>query len=380
MFAGTYRPPRKSFFARRHRQLLVPSLLSVLAGCTEPQFSERDDDSAISEQPGDAAVERDAERDPSQRGDASRVQRDEDARTTGQDAGADATTQVPPDSGPPSDAGAKNSCPLRGTFAVRNQLAVEWPGTTFVGVFQLVVPGSGTSEMLSRVTFGEAGRETSSQVHVCNLTLPEFAAGDYFLGKERYGFYIPETSWDGDKMPSWDLAWDTLCTEPGCRLISKQLALTFGAQSFDFAAPTTPLQYVDHDADSFDAMSILARAPSETSSTGEPFAYVPLSWNNNARTGRIFAVLAFAGEFDGTLSDCDNLSGNVNQTRLAIRAAGCRSRPNPGAAEQPCSATEVRFLSDNMPVVRIASEKSRFEAKRIADDADCAAVRAAFRE
>ena len=356
--------------------------------CTPPQFDadpleDPGPDGAARESPASDAGRstRDAMHSP----DVEEIAREPDQGDARATAMMDGSAGDAPEAGaPPVDAAPGTQpttmrdgvCLLTGTYSVRAEMEVSWEGRTLGGLYPLVRAGTGKAIVYTRVELDGNLRLMPSIVTVCGADFPDFAAGDPVLTNEQYSFYIPQETWDGERMPRWYILWERTCEQPkpGCSIASQPLDATLGAQAF-VEAPGM-LMTEDHDLDGQMGLTVLARTPKETSESGTPYSRIPLSFATAARAEKVFSVVHLAATFNAQLTDCATLKGALSQPRIAIRAAGCLSQPSEGAAEVPCTAEQVRFLSDNVPPITVKS--ATFEAQRIPDLADCAAVRSSW--
>jgi hypothetical protein len=104
------------------------------------------------------------------------------------------------------------------------------------------------------------------------------------------------------------------------------------------------------------------------------YAYPPLNLLSTRRVHDLMLGLRMTLGLDGALDSCDVFSGKTREGSIQTRAVGCHALSQPPA----CSASELRFLNDNLPVWTVNT--GAFQAKRVEPQADCAAVRALFAE
>jgi hypothetical protein len=346
----------------------------ALSACTDPQFLVADSESPRSARESEAGAETYVESQTDAAHDKLDVARG-DAKGTpdpigspDRDASTDSDLAESPEAGAPA-------CSLTGTFSVRSDMLVSWVGKTYAG-FQLVRPGTGKAQVFARVviSFGN-DRKLKSEATLCGARLPEFNAGDGTFFRETYGFYLQDDIWDRPTMPRWPLAWAATCAEPGCTLISDVLEAPVGANGY-VDAPA-PIETKDHDGDGFAGVTVAARGPTELSSANQPYTLIPLSGLGEARSEHVFAVVLFKAQYNTTFRDCDYLDGNSNQTRITLRTAGCLAINTRNAPETPCTAEQTMFVAENIPDVSV-SPGATLEMRRVADGADCAAVRRAW--
>jgi hypothetical protein len=103
-----------------------------------------------------------------------------------------------------------------------------------------------------------------------------------------------------------------------------------------------------------------------------PYAYPVLDVVTNRRTRDLMLGLRLALGLGGTLESCDAFGGKTAASSIETRAVGCTALTRPFA----CSASDVRFLNNNLPVWSVG--EGAFEAKRVTPTADCAEARRVF--
>jgi hypothetical protein len=292
---------------------------------------------------------------------------------------ADASSPAAADAGTlPSD------CSRAGSFALRMDFAVNWEGTSIIGIVPVVAPGAGELAMFASVTFAEHGFRTPGQVRPCGAVIPDFEAGQNLFAGELYGTYFPEPSWDAPSMPSWPLRWQAACREPGCAFSSDTLQALLGTRTRERAlramqrmtprgmGPAT--DEVDHDGDGTPGVTLSTREPLEQSPAGRSYAKPPLGGLIN-RAEKLMLAIAIQGRLEGKFDSCERLSGKLQAGSVDTSALGCTQRLA-GGAEMPCDEAAVQFLDENLPAWSVYN--AVFKAVRIADRS-CSSVRAAFR-
>jgi hypothetical protein len=292
------------------------------------------------------------------------------------DGGNSAIVQpTPPVIEPP----ATGECPAKAVFAVQYEIGLKWQGRNIAGFVPLVRAGMGTATVWARVAFDESAGRTQALITGCGTTVPDLAAGGSF-GAEQYGFHFADSMWDRPGMPRWTLGWNRKCKTPGCALESDVAIWTLGA-SVTADAPVglgalDRIQSADQDGDGYEGLSLTIRTPSERTASGGHYSYVPLSITGaGPRTGTLFTAIQIGGQFYGNLEGCDGLAGVVRGVSLEMRTIGCLAHEGANASETTvCSLEQARAIEENMPVF-VSVTEARFEGRRVADTADCAAVR-----
>jgi len=294
------------------------------------------------------------------------------------DAGAAATPVVPatpPVVGPPASA----ECPAKAVFSLQFAITLKWQGRSIAGVVPLVRGGMGTATVWARWEFDEIAGRSQSVITSCGMTLPDMAAGGAF-DAEQYGFHYADSIWDRPSMPRWTLDWKRKCKLPGCALESELAIWTVGASvaagTSSGLGPLDRIQSADHDGDGYEGLSLTVRSPSEQTATGGHYSYVPFSVTGGGpRAETLFTAMQIVGRFYGNLEGCDAMAGLVQGVSLEMRPIGCLARASASASQTAvCSIEQSSSIDQNMPVFEAVTE-ARFEGRRVADTADCAAVR-----
>jgi hypothetical protein len=265
--------------------------------------------------------------------------------------------------------------------------AVNWQGTSIIGIVPVLAPGAGELAMFASVTFAEDGFRGAGQVKPCGAVIPAFEAGQNLFVGELYGVYFPEPSWDASSMPSWPMRWQAGCNQPGCQFSSELLQALLGARTRERAG--RPMQRgmgqgmggigpamdaPDHDGDGAPGMTLFTREPFEQAPDGRTYAKPPLGGLIN-RAEKLMLAIAIEGRLEGKFDSCDKLSGKLSAGIVETSALACTQRLA-GGAEMPCDASSVQFLDENLPVWSV--HDAGFQAVRIADRS-CSSVRAALR-
>jgi hypothetical protein len=290
----------------------------------------------------------------------------------------------------PADAGsdaaapdAAGGCRLEGSFAVEVLFDVSWNGTTLAGIVPLLKPGTGKIQMIARIDLRGGALRSRASVTSCGARMPDFTAGNWLVGNENYAGYIPDEAWDSPSMPRWELAWDVGCDRPGCSIETDLLDAIIGARSAPgdvWPGRNGPLSAVlplDHDEDGDPAITLGSRDSNERNPDGVPYRLIPVTWTLLTRSPRAFIPFRVTGEFHGKLDTCDTFSGVVSEGSVEARCVGCMARNEGQSRERECEPQEVLFLDQNLPDWAVSG--GTWRARRVADDANCSAVRAAMR-
>ncbi len=302
----------------------------------------------------------------------------------------DASLEPPADSGmenPVPDAAsveedAGSGCDLDMTLSAEVLFKVNWRGTTLAGIVPVLDGGSGNIRVVVRLDLrGGASSSLRSLVTACDAAMPDFNAS-WLIG-EVYAGLFPPKSWDEPTMPRWDLGWQVPCKEPGCMFSSDQIVATIGARASaqdvwpGRTGPISQIVPVDHDNDGLPAYTIVSANSSEQSASGKPYSEIPVSWTLGARSVTASIAFQLAGQFAGTIDDCETLTGNVMSGRIEARAVACVAQDSPNGGQYTCSADQASFLDENLPNWTVTG--GTFRAKRVSPDADCEATRAVWR-
>lgn len=302
----------------------------------------------------------------------------DDAGATASDAGSNDTA----DAAIESDASAPPpGCDIAGTYALQVDYDVNWRGTSLAGLIPLLRPGEGRVRIWAAMEVRENGRRARG--HGCGVELPDFAAGNPAAGREVYGAYIPEATWDVPVMPRMDMTLTAECLNAGCSVSSTPLVATLGAR----VGPNNPwpgpngsldsLDMVDHDQDGLPGLTLYTYTANIRTRSGGTYAQPPLSWTLTPRATRLFMALQVEFQLAGKLSSCDEMGGGLTRGRVENRIESCYARASSGGPETPCTDDQARFGDQNLPEWSVRA--AAFRARRVQAGATCEAVRDAFR-
>ncbi len=288
------------------------------------------------------------------------------------------------------DAGAADAadampmaCTLTGAYATEILFDVGWNQTTIAGFIPLLAAGTGQIRMVVRLDLGGPPESASARLTACGASLPDFKASNILIGTEHYAAVIPERAWESDQMPHPAFGLSFGCMAPGCALTTDPVVATFGARSnpndvwpgrTGALAQITP---VDHDGDGEPGVTFTSRGDGERNAQGAEYVHIPVGLSLNARAQEADVAFRVTGMFNGKVDSCNLYSGAVSAGSVEARAFGCRARREGSRATFDCASEQSAFLDQNLPAWQVRG--GTFRALRVADGADCSAVREALR-
>jgi len=293
-----------------------------------------------------------------------------------------ADAHVPGDASAGNDASVPTSCTLGGTYALRFDYQVAWDDTLWTDAYGASYPvfakGEGTYSLLARVVVSGAATGSTAVVRPCGVELPDFGASAAGYTTERYGLHALDLAWEAETMPSWTVPWTGTCANAGCTLAVGDVFALLGAkvQSTDEDGDHTVVA-VDHDNDGRDAVTFLSRTPSELTSDGRNYAYLPLG--SSARARRLDMIVASSGSLAGTFENCNVASGTISDGEAEQHAVGCSGVVTGGLSEVQCDSATQRFIETVLPSWSVSAASFRLVRLSSGSTGDsCAAVRAAL--
>ncbi|MDB4971868.1 MAG: hypothetical protein JWN48_209 [Myxococcaceae bacterium] len=276
----------------------------------------------------------------------------------------------------PDGALPAGSCRVEGAYALRIEYDVSWP-TTYYGASPVFAAGSGTVQFLAKLTLSSTASGPRAAIAPCGTTLPDFAGGSPGYTTERYNAYIPSASWNAPTMPSWSLAYQASCSDPGCTLqVDPLFAVLGGRPTGGFDAAGNPLiEHVDQDADGQLGITYISRGPPELNAANRPYSYITLGYSARAR--KLDMLLGFAGAIAGRYESCDVITGTALGANTAEFALGCTGVVNNTLDEVECDGPTADFLASTLPVWSVTATRVRIE--RVAENS-CNTVRSVLRD
>jgi hypothetical protein len=191
------------------------------------------------------------------------------------------------------------------------------------------------------------------------------------ISRERFQALIEDETWDAADMPLFASTLTTSCLEPGCKFDGVPTHALIGAALPSPDAPW-PSQarggdWPDHDGDGAPGVATRMLGPDDG-----PYSFPPLDLLTIRRQREVALGLRVLLGFDGKLDSCDKASGQTSHGSIETRAVACTASGPP----YDCTSDELEFLNNNLPVW--TAHGGRFESRRVAPTADCAAARRAF--
>lgn len=248
-------------------------------------------------------------------------------------------------------------CDLTGTFAVRLSTPTSWYGPA-------VEPESGVLRAWLRLQVVHVGTQADVHVNTCGLDIPSVGMA---LLPERIRFTYPNSLFDSGLLSGATARMTLANTAPGADLSLPDVSLVTGTAigaSIDTSWPANPTPS-DDDNDSHPGVTALY---DDTGILALPLTGPTLV---SARARRPYVAGRLAFSLAGALTDCDGGRGVATTHHLDTHVFGCELES--GAQ---CSATQASFLNDNLPT--LIFDPATYTMVKLADEADCAAVRAAL--
>jgi hypothetical protein len=277
---------------------------------------------------------------------------------------------------------AAQMCSLAGSFATELLFDVSWNQTTIAGIIPLLAAGTGKIRMTVRLDLGGTPESASARLTACGATLPDFKASNALIGTENYAAHIPERAWEHTGMPHPAFGLSFGCMAPGCALTTDHVVATFGARTLpDDVWPgrsgaLKQIVPVDHDGDGHPAITFISRGENEKNPQGMSYMNIPVTWTLNARALEADIAFRITGMFNGKIEHCDLFSGVVSSGSVEARAVGCRAQRDNANTTFDCASDQSSFLDQNLPAWQVRG--GAFRARRVSQDANCTAVRAAL--
>ncbi|HET6284362.1 MAG TPA: hypothetical protein VFH73_25620 [Polyangia bacterium] len=267
--------------------------------------------------------------------------------------------------------GGGNNCPAQTAFTlgVHIILDVTWPATTASAA------GTGKVHLWNRAKFTATGTSLVGETSNCGTSLPEFAlsfGGQVVTGGSKVSIDVPNTVWDAPMIPkfpnsgtisSWN-AGGMIEIVPTVALVG----LTMPDPKAMWPASYTGIMAVDHDGDGKPGFTAVPR--DDRPYTAPPTA---LGLFGSAPTAdRIYLASRTVVALSGKLDSCNEQSGTANVAFFDSHVVGCRLK----GGTTDCNAAQIDFVDQGR--TKYEAKTGTFKSKKVADNATCADVRAAF--
>jgi hypothetical protein len=311
---------------------------------------------------------------------------------------------------------------MRGTFAVRSQIELAWDDLS-----DLLEPGSDAiyGYAIDHFSYDADGNLVIEQVPCGDSTLDLCGLGSApTIAPEAYAPYIPTSVWDLPSIPYVKARLETGAAQlvPGAPFTSAMIAHLHGISLLDPLGPwpasrrditgspgfdgsgTNGARWLDQDNDGFVGLTNylvppggttadLPPAPRAYGATSPvcprgggphtPYAYLPATaesaQNVWVRVKRFYSAFRMIAAYQGTLSSCDAINGNIvgpegAAIKMDVRIGGCIRAH--GDSDTACNDAAINFL-DSAAKMDTAAE-ARFMLKRWPSDTavSCSAARA----
>jgi len=256
------------------------------------------------------------------------------------------------------------------TLGVHVIMDVSWTGDNI-----RIVAGTGKVHLWNRAKLAINGTMVSGdETAACGSTLPEFmlgTIGGFVVGGTKVQVLIPDQIWDSPAMPkfhsqgtlsSWSVG-GAADLDPTVALVGVTMANPMGPWP-TAAAINMQMAAVDADAD-------MKPGFTATSRNDTPYTYPPTATLGGAKADLIYIATRTVVALHGHLTTCDDISGTANVTMFDNHVVGCHVF-NGGE----CDATQADFVDTSRTIYTPTG--ATFTAKKLADGATCAAVRAAL--
>lgn len=257
-------------------------------------------------------------------------------------------------------------CVLDGRYALHVSFDVSWVGSEFLNVIPVINPGQGELGFVVLVEMHETPAGLDARFRTCASAVPEFVSSL----NEHYLARIDNAVWDSPSMPVFSAVLENSCDLPGCSVSGEPLVALIGAalSAPDAPWPTDPAggSWPDHDADGEPGVAAYMAGPDQGS-----YMYPPVDIFGRRVRDLMLGLRVVVG-MNGTLESCDELRGETPNSAIQTRAVNCQASTRPAR----CSASELSFLNDNLPVWTV--RQGRFRALRLPPGAECKEARAMF--
>ncbi|MDD9938978.1 MAG: EGF-like domain-containing protein [Myxococcales bacterium] len=290
--------------------------------------------------------------------------------------------------------GISCSCDMSGTFAVLNELDVQWSEVT-AGALTIVSAGATTTYSWAIRRQTQVGDQLEIETVPCGGTSPDLC-GTFWVGFEAYGQFIPNESWeqvDDEGNPTIDPTPSTATLSssvPGGSVMGDPEASLLGLEidggpfsSWPGAWDDPDLTWTNPDVDYFDAaetdmkrgITSVMRGSGTSDYCGTDYAYVPMPDGSGKRVREVHLGSRAIGNTDGSIVSCDEMVGEVTGEGpggFAVfngRIGGCETSDG-----DKCTQSEWESLDAQADTEQQVND-SRFTMFRVSDDITCDEVR-----
>jgi hypothetical protein len=299
-------------------------------------------------------------------------------------------------------------CDLNGTWAARSEVTTSW-SDLYSDTFpypKILQAGTFTGYVWELRRLGYDGATLTTEIRSCGATYPD--AHNPALN-ETYGSYVPNATWEalGYQAPFTDAVPNAAPGGPFDMaqrgyLTGIQLANASGLGAWPAAGSVTQSCatpghglpcWEDTDQDGFGATTGWSRPPSQTSSVyNQAYDYPPsapqIVISRRVACSHIASRSVYS--VDGSVVDCNTLTGTLAVSSLDQRLHSCRRAPNPnndidcaqnrdvstGEALPACSASDAQFLDETINDVQKTVNAAKLALVRVSSTTTCSEVRA----
>jgi hypothetical protein len=256
------------------------------------------------------------------------------------------------------------------TLGVHVIMDVSWPGDNIQ-----IKPGTGKVHLWNKTRLAINGTMVSGdETAACGSALPEFelgTIGGFVVGGTKVAVVIPDQVWDSPAMPkfhsqgtlsSWSIG-GAADLEPTVALVGVTMSNPMG--------PWPTAAQINMQMSAVDADGDMKPGFTATSRNDTPYTYPPTAALGGAKADMLYLATRTVIVLHGSLTTCEDLSGTANVTMFDNHVVGCHVQ-NGG----DCNPTQADFVDSSRTIYTPTG--ATFTAKKLADGATCAAVRAAL--
>ncbi len=268
-------------------------------------------------------------------------------------------------------AGMGSCTPLTSvTLGVHVIMDVTWPGDNIK-----TKPGSGKVHIWNKTKLNINGTMVSGDdTAACGSVLPEFelcTIGGVVVGGTKVQVLIPDAIWDAPTMPkfhsqgtlsSWAVGGEANL-DPTVALVGVKMANPMG--------PWPTAAAINMNMDAVDADGDMKPGFTATSRNDSPYTNPPTATLGGAKADKLYLATRTVIALKGKLTSCEDISGTATVSNFDNHVVGCHVLN--GA---DCNASQADFVDSSRTIY--SPTGATFTAKKLADGATCAAVRAAL--